>query len=47
MLWNQENEVRVIQRRLGLQIPVVEIFSNDPRLLDLPNWSVDEVAVSA
>ena len=35
MLWNQENEVRVIQRRLGLQIPVVEIFSNDPRLLDL------------
>ena len=32
MLWNQENEVRVIQRRLGLQIPVVEIFSNDPRL---------------
>ena len=40
MLWNQENEVRVIQRRLGLQIPVVEIFSNDPRLLDLPNWSV-------
>jgi superfamily II DNA/RNA helicase len=47
MLWNQENEVRVIQRRLGLQIPVVEIFSNDPRLLDLPNWSVDGVAVSA
>ncbi len=39
MLWNQENEIRVIQRRLGLQIPVVEIFSNDPRLLDLPNFS--------
>jgi superfamily II DNA/RNA helicase len=38
MLWNQENEVRVIQRRLGLQIPVVEIFSNDARLLDLPNF---------
>ena len=35
MLWNQENEIRVIQRRLGLQLPVVEIFSNDPRLLDL------------
>ncbi len=35
MLWNQENEIRVIQRRLGLQIPVVEIFSNDPRLQDL------------
>jgi superfamily II DNA/RNA helicase len=43
MLWNQENEIRVIQRRLGLQIPVVEIFSNDPRLLDLPNFSADAV----
>jgi superfamily II DNA/RNA helicase len=39
MLWNQENEIRVIQRRLGLQMPVVEIFSNDPRLQDLPNFS--------
>jgi hypothetical protein len=47
MLWNQENEVRVIQRRLGLAIPVVEVFSNDSRLLDLANWSVDGVAVSA
>ena len=41
MLWNQENEIRVIQRRLGLQIPVVEVFSNDPRLLDLPNFHAD------
>src|SRR5207253_8514953 len=32
MLWNQENDVRLVQRRLGLQVPVVEIFSNDPRL---------------
>ena len=37
-LWNQENDIRVIQRRLGLQIPVVEVFSNDPRLADLANW---------
>ena len=37
-LWNQENDTRVIQRRLGLQIPVVEVFSNDPRLADLANW---------
>jgi len=41
MLWNQENEIRVIQRRLGLQIPVVEIFSNDPRLLDLANFTAE------
>ena len=37
-LWNQENDTRVIQRRLGLSIPVVEVFSNDPRLADLANW---------
>ena len=37
-LWNQENDTRVIQRRLGLSIPVVEVFSNDPRLADLASW---------
>ena len=37
-LWNQENDTRVIQRRLGLQVPVVEVFSNDPCLADLANW---------
>jgi superfamily II DNA/RNA helicase len=45
MLWNQENEIRVIQRRLGLQIPVVEIFSNDPRLADLPNFTAEKAGV--
>jgi superfamily II DNA/RNA helicase len=45
MLWNQENEIRVIQRRLGLQVPVVEVFSNDPRLLDLPNFSAEKAGV--
>ncbi|HXY92054.1 MAG TPA: DEAD/DEAH box helicase [Acidimicrobiia bacterium] len=44
-LWNQENDTRVIQRRLGLQVPVVEIFSNDPRLADLASW--DPAAVLA
>ncbi|MEX1006296.1 MAG: DEAD/DEAH box helicase [Acidimicrobiia bacterium] len=44
-LWNQENDTRVVQRRLGLQIPVVEVFSNDPRLADLANW--DPAAVLA
>jgi superfamily II DNA/RNA helicase len=47
MLWNQENEIRVIQRRLGLQIPAVEIFSNDPRLLDLPNFSAEKLGEKA
>jgi superfamily II DNA/RNA helicase len=38
MLWNQENDVRSVQRRLGLSIPIVEVFSNDPRLADLKVW---------
>ena len=37
-LWNEENEVRVIQRRLQLEAPIVEVFSNDPRLADLRAW---------
>ena len=41
MLWNQENAVRVVQRRLGLSIPWVEVFSNDPRLADLKAWDTD------
>ena len=37
-LWNQLVEMEVIQRRLGLRIPIVEMFSNDPRLADLVSW---------
>lgn len=35
VLWNQELEVERLQRRLGLRLPIVEVFSNDPRLADL------------
>jgi superfamily II DNA/RNA helicase len=38
-LWNQLVEMEVIQRRLGLRIPIVEMFSNDPRLADLAAWT--------
>ena len=38
-LWNQLVEMEVIQRRLGLRIPIVEMFSNDPRLADLADWT--------
>jgi superfamily II DNA/RNA helicase len=38
LLWNQLVEGEVIQRRLGLKIPMVEMFSNDPRLADLGHW---------
>ena len=37
-LWNQLVEMEVIQRRLGLRIPIVEMFSNDPRLADRAAW---------
>ena len=48
MLWNQENAIRVVQRRLGLQLPIVEVFSNDPRLADIKSWDpAAEESVSA
>jgi superfamily II DNA/RNA helicase len=44
MLWNQENFVRVVQRRLSLDEPIVEVFSNDPRLADLGSFEAAAVA---
>ena len=38
VLWDQELEVRRMQRRLGLDVPIVEMLSNDPRLGDLGAW---------
>jgi superfamily II DNA/RNA helicase len=35
VLWNQELEVERLQRRLGMREPIIEVFSNDPRLADL------------
>ena len=32
VLWNEELEVRRLQRRLALGVPIVQMFSNDPRL---------------
>ena len=40
-LWDQELEVKRIQKRLGLDVPIVEMFSNDERLADLANWTPD------
>jgi superfamily II DNA/RNA helicase len=42
VLWNQILEVERIQKRLGLLTPIVEIFSNDPRLTDLAGWQPAE-----
>ncbi|MEM9561065.1 MAG: DEAD/DEAH box helicase [Actinomycetota bacterium] len=38
VLWNQELEVKRLQKRLALDIPIVEVFSNDTRLQDLAGW---------
>jgi superfamily II DNA/RNA helicase len=38
ILWNQELEVKRLQKRLALDIPIVEMFSNDNRLSDLAGW---------
>jgi hypothetical protein len=46
MLYNQENEIRVIQRRLNLDEPIVEIFSNDARLADLHGFGSETEAVA-
>lgn len=41
VLWNQELEVRRLQNRLNLKLPMVEMFSNDARLADLGGWDPD------
>lgn len=38
VLWNQATEVERMQKRIGVQQPLVEVFSNDPRLGRLAEW---------
>jgi len=38
VLWDQVLEIQKLQKRLGLDLPMVEVFSNDPRLADLASW---------
>jgi superfamily II DNA/RNA helicase len=44
VLWNQMADAERVQRRLGIRTPIVEVFSNDPRLADLGRWESDEVS---
>jgi superfamily II DNA/RNA helicase len=39
--WDQVNEVLGIQRRAGLNVPIIKMFSNDERLTDLASWKPD------
>jgi superfamily II DNA/RNA helicase len=44
VLWDQELEIKAMQKRIGLDLPLVEVFSNDPRLADLQAWDDEAVA---
>jgi superfamily II DNA/RNA helicase len=46
VLWNQQVEVERIQSRLAIRQPLVEVFSNDPRLSDLRSWDPAEASVA-
>jgi len=38
-LWDEELSVKRLQKRVGLDMELVEMFSNDPRLADLGGWT--------
>jgi len=40
--WNQVLEIERIQTRIGVKMPIVEMFSNDPRLSDLASWTPEK-----
>ena len=46
VLWNEKTEVERIQKRLGLSAPIVEMFSNDPRLAHLDGWEPAPISVA-
>jgi superfamily II DNA/RNA helicase len=46
VLWNEHRDIERIQKRLGLVQPVVEMFSNDPRLADLSAWDPASASVA-
>ena len=38
VMWNQVLEIGKLQKRLNLNLPIPEVFSNDPRLGELETW---------
>jgi len=37
-MWNEELDIKRLQKRIGVLMPIVEMFSNDKRLTDLVGW---------
>jgi superfamily II DNA/RNA helicase len=46
VLWNEQMDVERVQKRLGISSPIVEMFSNDPRLRTLRTWDPEEASVA-
>jgi superfamily II DNA/RNA helicase len=46
VLWNEQREIERMQKRLGLAVPIVEMFSNDARLADLRAWDPSAASVA-
>jgi len=42
-LWDEELEIKRLQKRIDCVMPIVEMFSNDPRLADLVAWDPETV----
>ena len=47
VLWNEELEIKRLLPRIGVKQPLVEVFSNDPRLADLAAWDPADTAEAA
>jgi superfamily II DNA/RNA helicase len=47
VLWDQELEVRRMQKRIGIEQPIEEVFSNDPRLADVAHWGGEHASAVA
>ncbi|HEY2814195.1 MAG TPA: DEAD/DEAH box helicase [Acidimicrobiales bacterium] len=47
ILWNEELEVKRLLPRIGVKQPLVQVFSNDPRLADLAAWDPSDTAEAA
>jgi len=41
-MWDQELEIKRLQKRLGMDTPITEMFSNDDRLARLAHWDPAE-----
>jgi len=47
VLWDQELEVKRLQKRIGVEQPIVQMFSNDKRLDDLAGWDPLDQSVAS